>query len=182
MMIKSVLVMLSLVMMFSGCAGLQVKHSSRNNPLNSSGKYLVFPFRDPSYKDKQFPGVGARFTRSFTSQCSLNGLNVVDVSNGQFSSIKDIDLASALTYGEQQGADFIITGQLTRWIDRATEWSGKRDFAGLEIAVIDVKTKNVVFTAEILEHSNVFWSGTPDDFITSLSKAMADEFMQKGGH
>lgn len=93
--------------------------------------------------------------------------------NEKFQASKDINTLDALAYAKENEANFIITGQVTKWIDRATEWSMKRDFLGLSIFVREVSSGNIVFTLEMQEHSNIFWSGTPDDFVDSLSKAMA---------
>ncbi len=163
--------------MIVACAGVQVQHTTDEQETDRSAKYLVFPFRNPSYKGVEFSGVGSRFTRSFVSHCSSYRLDVVSIFNDDFQSSKDIDVSQALTYAKGKNADFIITGQVTRWIDRATEWSGKRDFAGLEVFVREANSGKVVFTAELLQHSNIFWSGTPDDYVTSLSKAMAKKFL-----
>jgi hypothetical protein len=133
--------------MIVACAGVQVQHTTDEQETDRSAKYLVFPFRNPSYKGVEFSGVGSRFTRSFVSHCSSYRLDVVSIFNDDFQSSKDIDVSQALTYAKGKDADFIITGQVTR------------------------------FTAELLQHSNIFWSGTPDDYVTSLSKAMAKKFL-----
>lgn len=166
-----------LIVIFTGCAGVQTIHTSSNTQIDKSKKYLVFPFRDPSYNGKEFLGVGSRFTNKFAASCADFGLNVIPVFNEKFQASKDINILDAIAYAKENGANFIILGQVTKWIDRATEWSGKRDFAGFSIFVRDVSTGNIVFTSEMQEHSNIFWSGTPDDFVDSLSRAMVAKLL-----
>ena len=175
-MIKRILIVLSLFIIM-GCAGVQGVHTSGNIQINKSTKYLVFPFRNPSFGVRELSGVGSRFTNKFVASCAEYGLNVLPIFNEKFQPNKDINILDALGYAKDNGADFIITGQVTKWIDRATEWSGKRDFAGLSIVVREVSAGNIIFSSEIQQHSNMFWSGTPDDFVDSLSRAMAEKLL-----
>lgn len=161
----------------TGCAGVQNIQTSSNIQIDKSKKYIVFPFRDPSFGVREFSGVGSRFTNTFVAACSNYGLNVLPIFNERFQANKDINILEALSYAKDNEAEFIITGQVTKWIDRATEWTGRRDFAGLSIVVREVKSNNIIFSSEMQEHSNMFWSGTPDDFINSLSRAMASRFL-----
>lgn len=176
-MINRIFIILSLVII-TGCAGTQNIHTNANIQIDKSKKYLVFPFRDPSFEENEFPGVGSRFTNKFVAACAGYGFNVIPIFNDKFQPNKDINILDALTYAKENDANFIITGQVTKWVDRATEWSAKRDFAGLEIFIREVSSGNIIFSSEIQEHSNIFWSGTPDDFIDSLSRAMVDKLLR----
>lgn len=162
-----------------GCAGVQTIHQYSNVPLDKTKRYVIFPFKDPSYGSRVFPGVGSRFTSKFSASCADYGLNVLPVFNERFQSKNDINILDALAFANKIGADFIITGQVTKWIDGATDWSGKRDFAAFSIYVRKATTGNIIFSSEIQEYSNVFWSGTPDDFIDSLAKAMAKKLLAR---
>lgn len=175
-MIKRIFSILT-IFVITGCAGIQNVQTSSNIQIDKSKKYLVFPFKDPSFGGKEFSGVGSRFTNKFAASCAEYGLNVIPIFNDKFQPSRDVNILDALAYAKENGANFIITGQVTKWIDRATEWSGKRDFAGLSIFVRDVSSGNIVFTSEIQENSNIFWSGTPDDFVDGLSKAMAAKLL-----
>jgi len=139
---------------------------------------MIFPFRNPSFGGREFPGVGMRFTNSFMVACTSYGLTIVAAFGEKFQSSKDINVLAALTYARRKRADFVITGQVTKWIDRPTEWTGKRDFAGLAIFVYEVSSGSLMFSGEVQQHSNIFWSGTPDDFVGSLSRAMAEKFIR----
>jgi hypothetical protein len=164
--------------LIAACAGIETKHIISKYQLDKSERYILFPFRNPSYRDKECPGVGGRFTNRFIAACTEYGLKILSVSSEKFQSTKDVDISNAIVFAKENGANFIITGQVTKWIDRPTEWSGKRDFAGLAITVRAVNTGDIVFSAELEEHSNIFWSGTPDDFVDILSREMARKFME----
>lgn len=176
-MTKQVIAILVSVLI-AGCAGIEPRHFASRYQLDKSEKYFLFPFRDPSFKERELPGVGSRFTNRFAAACAEYGLEMVPVFSQQFQSARDVNISDAIAYAKQQGGNFIITGQVTKWIDRATEWSGKRDLAALAIFVRAINTGDIVFSAELEEHSNVFWSGTPDDFVDSLSRAIAKKFME----
>lgn len=155
----------------SGCAGILVEHETKRKAPDMNATYLVFPFRDPFYKKITFPGVGTRFTRSFVSHCSSYGLRIKSVFNEAFSAAEDLDVASALTYAQEAGADYIVTGMVTRWADSA------RDSAGLEIFVRKVPTGDVVFTTEIVQRNTFLMPGGPDEFVSSLSRALSREWL-----
>lgn len=175
---KVVTILLSVWVLIIGCAGIETRHVTSRYQLDKSEKYFLFPFRDPSFKGRELAGIGSRFTNRFIAECGGYGLKIVPVFSQQFQSTRDVNISEVMAYAKQQGSNFIITGQITKWIDRATEWTGKRDFASLAIFVRAVTTGDIVFSAEIEQHSNIFWSGTPDDFINSLSKAMAAKIME----
>jgi len=176
-MIKRILTLL-LAIMIIGCAGIQTVHITPKYQADRSKKYILFPFRNPSFRGREFPGVGMRFTNSFMMACKSYGLSMIPTFGEKFQSSKDIDILAALAYARQKQADFIITGHVTKWIDRPTEWTGKRDFAGLAVFVYEVASGNFVFSGEVQQHSNIFWSGTPDDFVDSLSRALAERLIK----
>lgn len=171
-----------------GCAGIDVIHTTPKYQVDKSAKYIVFPFRDPyliresktiqTITDKaEFPGVGRHFTHKFVALCSSYGLDVTPIFNDKFKSSEDINIVDALSYAKEQRANFIITGQVTKWIYRATFHSHKRNYAGLEIFVRNVDSGKIVFTAELEEHNNVFWTVIPDEFVDSLTQAMVVKFI-----
>lgn len=163
-----------------GCAGTFVQRATPMSKPSESSRLLVFPFRDPSRGGKEFPGVGDRFSHEFATAGSVHGLNLIPVSSVEFKSSTDVDVARALRVAEQEGADFIVTGQITKWVDRATEWNGRRDFAGVSVTVREVPGGRVAASIEIEKHSNNFWGGTPDDFLLSLANEAASELFARG--
>ena len=176
-MIRSIFIFF-LAIMINGCAGIQTIHITPKHQVDRSKKYMIFPFRNPSFGAKEFPGVGMRFTNSFMVVCTSYGLNVTAAFGEKFQSSKDMDIMAALAYARRNQIDLVITGQVTKWIDRSTGWTGKRDFTGLAVFIYEVTSGNLVFSGELQQHSNIFWSGTPDDFVNSLSRAMVEKLLR----
>ena len=52
-----------------------------------------------------------------------------------FNSSKDINVRDAIVYASRTGADYIIYGYVTNWVDRPTKYTHPQDFAGLRILV-----------------------------------------------
>jgi hypothetical protein len=163
------------------CAGIATVHEKPGYQADMSAKYLIFPFRNPSWKEREFPGVGIRFTNAFIIACAENGIDAVQVLTDEFQSSKDISTLNALAYAKENGADYIICGHVSKWIDRPTAWTAMRDFAGLSIVVYSVQSGKPVHNMELHQHSNVFWSGTPDDYVISLSAAAVEKLFDIEG-
>jgi hypothetical protein len=82
-------VFLLMIFLVVGCAGVHT---------DNTAKYNVFPFRNPSYQDREFSDVGMRFTNAFAAACAQHSLDVIVVTNEQFDSSKDTNVQDALTY------------------------------------------------------------------------------------
>ena len=93
-----------------------------------------------------------RFTNAFAAACATRSLEVTVVTNEQFDSSKDTNVQDALTYAMETGADYIIYGYVTKWVDRPTSVTSERDFAGLSIFVRSVESGEVVFSSEMQAH------------------------------
>ena len=174
-------VFLLMIFLIGGCAGMSAENSA---------KYDVFPFRNPSYQDTEFSDVGMRFTNAFTAACAKHSLDVTIVMDDQFESSKDTNVQEALVYARETGADYIIYGYVTKWVDRPTSLTSKRDFAGLSIFVRSVESGEVVFSSEIQAHGMRFsrhgsgisqlgldYTGARVNLVQSLSTEMAEKFL-----
>ena len=164
-----------------GCAGIHVEDTA---------KYDVFPFRNPSYQDREFSEVGMRFTNAFSAACAQYSLDVTVVINDQFDSSKDTNVQDALVYARQTGADYIIYGYVTKWKIRPTMLTSERDFAGLSIFVRSVESGEVVFSSEIRAHGMRYsrrgsgvaqlgldYTGPRVNLVQNLSTEMAERFL-----
>ena len=169
------------LLILSACAGTEVIQQNRSERINPGSLIIAFPFRDPSLFEKKFPGIGGKFTQSFTAAASKYNIDIIPVSSDVFRSDQDLDVFTALEFAKEKNADYIVIGHVTKWVDRATEWSGKRDYAGLGISIRALNTGKIVATGEFEEYSNGLWSGTPDDFIVSLSQSAAEHFFGPEG-
>ena len=174
-------VFLLMIFLVVGCAGVRT---------DNTAKYNVFPFRNPSYQDREFSDVGMRFTNAFAAACATRSLDVTVVTNEQFDSSKDTNVQDALAYAMDGGADYIIYGYVTKWENKPTMLTSERDFAGLSIFVRSVESGEVVFSSEIQAHGirysshgsgisqmGLDYTGARVNLIQSLSTEMAEEFL-----
>jgi hypothetical protein len=170
-----------MIFLIGGCAGISAENSA---------KYDVFPFRNPSYQDTEFSDVGMRFTNAFTAACAKHSLDVTIVMDDQFESSKDTNVQEALVYARETGADYMIYGYVTKWVDRPTLLTSERDFAGLSIFVRSVESGEVVFSSEIQAHGMRYtkrssgisrfgseYAGARVNLVLMLSTEMAEKFL-----
>ena len=164
-----------------GCAKVHTENTA---------KYDVFPFRNPSYQDREFSDVGMRFTNAFAAACAEYSLDVNVVLNEQFDSSKDTNVQKALVYARETGADYIIYGYVTKWENKPTMLTSEQDFAGLSIFVRSVESGEVVFSSEIQAHGirysrqgpgssnlGLHYTGTRVDLIRGIATEMAAKFL-----
>jgi len=174
-------VFLLMIFLVVGCAGVRTENTA---------KYDVFPFRNPSYQDREFSDIGMRFTNAFTAVCARHSLDVTIVMNDQFDSSKDTNVQDALTHSMNTGADYIIYGYVTKWVNKPTLLTSERDFAGLSIFVRSVESGEVVFSSEMQAHGirysshgsgvsqlGLEYTGARVNLIQSLSTEMAEKFL-----
>ena len=177
-------VFLLMIFLIGGCAGI-----SADSTADITAKYYVFPFRNPSYQHRDFSGVGMRFTNAFAAACAQHSLDVTVVINDQFDSSKNTNVQDALTYAMDTGADYVIYGYVTQWVDKPTLLTSERDFAGLSIFVRSVESGEVVFSSEMQAHGirysshgsgvsqlGLDYTGARVNLIQSLSAEMAEKF------
>jgi hypothetical protein len=170
-----------MVFLVIGCAGVHTENTA---------KYVVFPFRNPSYKDREFSDVGMRFTNAFAASCAKYSVNVTVVRDDQFDSSKDTNVQSALAYAMDNGADYIIYGYVTKWENKPTMLTSEQDFAGLSILVRSVESGEVVFSSEIQAHGIRYsrrgsgvsqlgegYTGVRVDIVQGLATEMAGKFL-----
>ena len=178
-------VFLLMIFLIGGCAGI-----GADSTADITAKYYVLPFRNPSYLDREFSGVGMRFTNAFAAACAKHSLDVTIVINDQFDSSKDTNVKDAIVYAKDTGADYIIYGYVTKWVDKPTWFTSERDFAGLSIFVRSVESGEVVYSYEMQAHGlrySIHGSGASElglkytrarvDLAHSLSTEMAEKFL-----
>ena len=174
-------VFLLIIFLVVGCAGIHT---------DNTAKYNVFPFRNPSYQDREFSDVGMRFTKAFAAACARYSLDVTVVVSDQFDSSKDTNVQNALAYSMDGGADYIIYGYVTKWENKPTLLTSERDFAGLSIFVRSVESGEVVFSSEIQAHGirysrqgsgvsqlGLDYTGARVNLVQSLATEMAEKFL-----
>ena len=178
-------VFLLMIFLIGGCAGI-----GADSTADITAKYYVLPFRNPSYQDREFSDVGMRFTNAFAAACAKHSLDVTVVTNDQFDSSKNTNVQDAIIYAMETGADYIIYGYVTKWVDRPTSVTSERDFAGLSIFVRSVESGEVVFSSEMQAHGirysslgsgvsqlGLKYTGARVNIVQSLSTEMAEKFL-----
>jgi hypothetical protein len=174
-------VFLVMLLLLVGCAGIHTENEA---------KYDVFPFRNPSYQEREFSDVGMRFTNAFAAACARYSLDVTVVKNDQFDSAKDTNVQDAMAYAGESGADYIIYGYVTKWENKPTSLTSEQDFAGLSIFVRSVESGEVVFSSDIQAHGirysrhgsgiaqlGIDYTGARVNLVQSLSTEMAARFL-----
>jgi hypothetical protein len=174
-------VFLVMLLLLVGCAGIHTENEA---------KYDVFPFRNPSYQEREFSDVGMRFTNAFAAACARYSLDVTVVKNDRFDSAKDTNVQDALAYAGESGADYIIYGYVTKWENKPTSLTSEQDFAGLSIFVRSVESGEVVFSSDIQAHGirysrhgsgiaqlGIDYTGARVNLVQSLSTEMVERFL-----
>jgi hypothetical protein len=180
-------VSLLMIFLMVGCAGQPdntAKYAETTTTYaETAAVYYVFPFRNPSYRDRELSGIGMRFTSAFAAACVEKAFYAKTVMSDRFNSSKDINVRDAIVYASRTGADYIIYGNVTNWVDRPTKYTHPQDFAGLRIFVRSVESGQAVFTAKLQAHGITYAKhGTRNftgqkriDLIQSLATAMAEK-------
>lgn len=87
----------------------------------------------------------------------------------------------SLKEAEQQNTDLLICPIITHWEDRNTPWSGRRDKVGLNIRIIDVKSKKVVSDADLYGTNNsiTFIANQPNTLLPKMVKKYVSHLYNK---
>lgn len=123
-----------------------------------SSIYVVTPL-DGSYDGTKYIGSGAEVARAFSTAFLKNGSDVV-IGNFCESTLTAVEAAKS------KGCAFVVIPTITRWEDRATEWSGIRDKMELFVKIVSVSDGSVVSSAEIKGKSR--WATLGGDHPTDL--------------
>jgi hypothetical protein len=124
----------------TGCAA---RYGNVETPVASplEGKrVLVFSFQDPYYRGQQLRGVGEPFAVVFATKLRTAGVQADGTSREGFSTSSATDPGKACKHAADNGYDALVLGNVTEWIDGATQWSGRVDVAALSVTAFDAKT------------------------------------------
>ena len=129
--------------------------------------YVVIP-HDGSYDGRQYQGSGATVASAFDAALSRYADSVI-VGAGSDSTAEVIAIA------KEKKCTYAVIPKITRWEDRATEWSGIRDKMELLVKVVGVDDGAVVASAEIKGKSA--WATFGGDHPEDLVKVPVQEFV-----
>ncbi len=129
--------------------------------------YVVTP-ADGSYGGKQYTGSGVAVSSAFEAALSRYADSVI-VGERQGST------AEAVAAAKEKKCAYAIIPKITRWEDRATEWSGIRDKMELFVKVVRVEDGAEMASAEVKGKSA--WATFGGDHPEDLLKAPVQEFV-----
>jgi hypothetical protein len=129
--------------------------------------YVATP-RDGSYNGRQYQGSGATVASAFDAALSRYADSVI-VGPGSDST------AEVIATAKEKNCAYAVIPKITRWEDRATEWSGIRDKMELFVKVLSVESGTAVASAEIKGKSA--WATFGGDHPEDLVKAPVQEFV-----
>jgi hypothetical protein len=132
-----------------------------------SSVYIVTP-RDGNYGDIKYPGSGMSVASAFDTALQRYSDDVVV---GGLAETAAVALATA----KEKKCVYLIIPKITRWEDRATEWSGKRDKMELFVRIIRVEDGSELRSAEIQGRSS--WATFGGDHPQDLLKEPVTEFV-----
>jgi hypothetical protein len=140
--------------------------------VGSGQQVMVFPFRNPNYAGQELFGVGEAFSNAIWGELQQQGISAVVAPTDSFPATKIVDHKEACRYGKAHGADIVLIGIVTEWIDGATNWSGKRDVAAAMVTAYS--TTDGKFVAAASGRQNGTWftlvNAPTTRFLPTLSK------------
>lgn len=140
----------------AGCAGLSANLNIGARILGVKQQVMVFPFRNPSYKGQELTGRGDAVTNAVWAELQKKGISASVAPNESFPATKLINPKAACRYGRENGADIVLLGVVSKWIDGATNWSGKRDFIGVTVIAYNTSNTRIVATASAQQNCSSF--------------------------
>jgi hypothetical protein len=135
--------------------------------MKDQGVYVVTP-RDGSYNGKQYTGSGATVANAFSAALSRFASDVIV---GEFVE----SASSAAEAAKSRHCAYVLIPKITRWEDRATEWSGIRDKMELFVKIVNTSDGTVASSAEIKGKSR--WATFGGDHPEDLLKEPVEEWV-----
>ena len=117
----------------SGCASTYEQHVVTNpaSKLNVGSSILIATPADGAYGDEKYPGSGLATATAVRSAFARYSDNIAVSAD-----CKDFE---CLNKGQATSYDYYVVPQILNWVDRATEWSGKKDTIEIKVTVYDAK-------------------------------------------
>ena len=143
-------------------------------PVNSANRippgariYVATP-NDGNYNGRLYPGSGAVVATAFDSAFSR-------FSNSVIVGPRSDSAADGIARAKEKNCAYAVMPNITKWEDRATEWSGIRDKMELFVKVIRVDDGVSIASAEIKGKSR--WMTFGGDHPQDLVKVPVDQFV-----
>lgn len=156
---------LTLVLLSACSASYQLVRPD-NDPivkLSPERSFLVISPEGGSYGSRFYQSSG-KMTADAVAESFSKYAARVDISEGHKGEVDPREL------GRDGGYDYVVVPKITRWEDRATEWSGKPDRITILISVYDVAGGSTVNSAVLHGKSKwaTFGGDHPQDLLPKL--------------
>lgn len=169
---KTIPTIFILVAVFSvtGCQTTTVESvsSSPTKKLTRGANVYVVTPTDGSYNGKQYKGSGASVATAFEAALSRYADSVI-VGERRDST------ADVVAAAKEKKCAYAVIPKISRWEDRATEWSGIRDKMELFVKIVRIEDGAEMVSAEIKGKSG--WATFGGDHPEDLLKAPVQEFV-----
>jgi hypothetical protein len=144
---KKILGILILVLMISGCAGVQYKRlgETEQPKLNSNGSAYVLVPVNAMYFTKECLGSGQAIGSLIYSAFSNHLKRVEMAPEGE-------KLADGLKKAKDSGFTYLVDSKIARWEDRVTEWNGIEDQIDMQMDILDVQSDKLIDSVEFQGH------------------------------
>jgi hypothetical protein len=167
-----VIVAVCTTLLLSACTANYQVIRRDSNPLAATDSYCISTPADGTYGEIHYAKSGA-----MTRDLLFTGLTERGIRATRTDATKKND---AIDAARQQGYSRLIYPAILHWEDRATEWSGRRDRAKIDIEIIDA------VTSRSLDHTTLDLVGTwwtlgglhPQDLV---EEALEDYFVKLFG-
>jgi hypothetical protein len=134
--------------------------------------FLAIP-ADGQYSGREYVGSGQAVTATFEQALAAHTPHII-IGPTQ------ADPEAVVAKARETNCAFAVLPRITRWEDRATEWSGKRDKMEIAVRVIDTANGKTLRAATITGKSSWFTFG--GDHPQDLLREPIDEFVRSLFH
>lgn len=128
----------------AGCKSTYSEKNLTNEPppiLRSNSRiYVAIPF-DSSFKETVAQDSGKLTAQAFQAA-------FLPYTRSVYISRNPESVSEAIERARGGQLEYVLYPTITRWEDRATEWSGRRDRLAIKAELIDLATSRIVFSRE----------------------------------
>jgi len=112
-----------------------IRHDDKQ--LSTTDRYYISNPKDGKYGAKNYVNSGEMTRDALFNELSILGVRVAKAD-------ETLGKTDSLRSSKKQGYDILIYPTILHWEDRATEWSGLRDRAKIQLELIDTNTEVTV--------------------------------------
>lgn len=167
------MLILGMAVYLGGCAAASLtgRHEIPKKRSIKSQRTAVVPFLDPSYRGKEFEGVGESFAVLISDKLLAAGIPAEVVRGPKEPESATPDIETQLKMASDKGYSYVLMGSITEWVDGATQWSGREDVAAISVRIYDSRTREVVMAVSARENGT--WLTFVDSPVTRFCETLS---------